>query len=105
MNSDNNPKKCIKLKADFDRCDFFPTKKADFEELCNKLRKKGYEVDGRISEKMSGKEETEIFLVDGNNEHLIFTSSNASAKGAIIDSNISERKDDIIRKIEENMNH
>ncbi len=92
--------KTIVIRADFNMCDEFPTKKSNFNKLCNELRKKGYTVKDTIYESMGSVEVNDIIITLGNNDYKIFTSSDPYAKDAIMDSNLYIRIPDVIEKIE-----
>lgn len=97
---DKESAKKITLKAELNRCDEFPSKKHDFLQLCNELKKKGYSVEQKLEETMGSAEKYEISLVKEGKDFKIFTNSDPYAKEAIIDSSLSERITDVINKIE-----
>jgi len=94
-------RKKITLRAEMNLCDEFPTKKFNFNKLCQELTKKGYEVESNILETMSSTELNDIILIQENKKEIkIFTCSDPYAKEAILDSNLSSRLSEVLEKIE-----
>src|SRR4051812_7062969 len=100
INMDQDTNKTIKLKADLSLSCDFPTKKANFHHLGEKLKQRGYNVTEEINVLDDSRGENEIYVEHNGNSYKVFTSFDPKAKDAIIDSNLEFRINDVIAKIE-----
>lgn len=96
-------KPLIKLKAEIDLNDLFPTRKQNFHKFADFLRKKGYTVKETVIDLMCGNGRFEIFFQYDGKGGKILTNMDPYSKSAIMDSDLELHTDELIELIENNI--
>ena len=94
-------KPLIKLKAEIDLNEAFPTHKLNFHKFADALRKKGYTVKETVTDVMCGNGRFEIYFQYDGKGGKILTNMDPYSKLAILDSDVELHTNELIKLIED----